>query len=171
MNETKLLEAAKLTSPNPLSLVCALKEDGKTNLATISWWTYLSVEPPRIGFAMMKTSYSGERIRYTKEAILTIPGEALVKAVMGCGSSSGRNTDKIEEYGIEMMKLPGEAISIPAASVAAFVCELKEFVDVGDHYFHVCTIRRVYENVEENPLFAWKGYLKIAPAEVGQIRR
>ena len=100
MNKINLPQASKLTSPNPVTLVCTKKADGTTNLATVSWWTYLSFNPGMIGFAMMKPSYSGEMTRENKKVILTIPGEALAKEVMGCGTATGRTTDKAAKLGI-----------------------------------------------------------------------
>ena len=68
--------------------------DGSTNLATVSWWIYLSYHPNMIAYAMAKTSYSGELVRGNKKVVLTIPGTAIVEAVMGCGSTAGRDTGK-----------------------------------------------------------------------------
>ena len=56
-----LTPLAKVTSPNPVTLYPNLGNDaGVTNLAeTCTWWTYHSIEPAVIGFAMMKPSYTG----------------------------------------------------------------------------------------------------------------
>ena len=56
MKEITLPKASKLTSPNPVTVVCTQKPDGSTNLATVSWWTYLSYNPNMIAYAMAKTS-------------------------------------------------------------------------------------------------------------------
>ena len=56
MKSCGLLDVARITSPNPLSLVCSRTPAGVTNLGTVSWWTYLSLEPEAIGFAMAKPS-------------------------------------------------------------------------------------------------------------------
>ena len=85
MNKITLPKASQLTSPNPVTLVCTHKPDGTTNLATVSWWTYLSFNPGMIAYAMAKTSYSGEMVRGNKKVILTIPGEAIAEQVVGCG--------------------------------------------------------------------------------------
>lgn len=37
-----------------------------------------------------------------KKVILTIPGAEIADAVMGCGSTTGRNVDKAEKLGIEL---------------------------------------------------------------------
>ena len=165
MNKINLPQAAKLTSPNPVSLVCTQKPDGSTNLATVSWWTYLSFNPNMIGYAMAKTSYSGEMVRNNKKVILTIPGTEIAEAVMGCGSTTGRDTDKVAQFGIELTEVEGSDIKIPVHSRVAIVCSMKEYHEVGDHYLYICDVEQVYGNEVEEALFAWNGYSQVHPAQ------
>lgn len=168
MEKISLPRAAKLTSPNPVSLVCTQKPDGTTNLATVSWWTYLSFNPGMIAYAMAKTSYSGERVREAKEVILTVPGVELAEAVMGCGSTTGRDTDKVERFGVELIPVEGSSIRIPLHSQVAIRCRMKEYLETGDHYLYICEVEQVYGDESERALFAWNGYSKAAPAELGE---
>lgn len=165
MKKINLPQASGLTSPNPVTLVCTQKPDGSTNLATVSWWTYLSFNPCIIGYAMAKTSYSGEMVRENKKVILTIPGTAIAEAVVGCGSTTGRDTDKVNKFQVEMQKLPTSGIEIPLHSRVAIQCRLKEFVEVGDHYLYICDVEEVYGNEEEEAVFAWNGYSEIRSAK------
>ncbi len=165
MKNIPLLDVAKVTSPNPVTLICSRNDAGVTNLAAVSWWTYLSIEPATIGFAMMKPSYTGETVRANKNVVLTIPGEALARQVMQCGCSTGRTKSKARDFGIELKSLPDCDIQIPVHSAAAIQCRLREFVDVGDHYFYICNVENVYADDQERPLFAWNGYSKIAPLQ------
>ena len=165
MDKINLHKAAKLTSPNPVTMVCTRKEDGATNLATVSWWTYLSYHPNLIAFAMAKESYSGERVRQSKEVIVTVPGAALAQAAMGCGSYSGREMDKAAQYDIALMPVEGSGIQIPVHSRLAMVCRLQEYHEAGDHYLYICQVDAVYGNAEEPALFAWNGYTQLRPVE------
>ena len=165
MNKINLPQASRLTSPNPVSVVCTKKPDGSTNLATVSWWTYLSFNPNMIAYAMAKTSYSGEMVRNNREIILTIPGVEIADAVMGCGSTTGRNTDKATKFGITMANVEGSSIQIPVHSRVAIVCRLKEYHEVGDHYLYICNVERVYGDETEEALFAWNGYSQLRPAK------
>lgn len=165
MKKINLPQASGLTSPNPVTLVCTQKPDGSTNLATVSWWTYLSFNPCIIGYAMAKTSYSGEMVRENKKVILTIPGTAIAEAVVECGSTTGRDTDKVNKFQVEMQKLPTSGIEIPLHSRVAIQCRLKEFVEVGDHYLYICDVEEVYGNEEEEAVFAWNGYSEIRSAK------
>lgn len=164
MNKINLPQAASLTSPNPVTVVCTMKPDGSTNLATVSWWTYLSFNPNMIAYAMAKTSYSGEMVRDTQKVILTIPGVEIADAVMGCGSTTGRDTDKVEKFDIELAEIEGSSIKIPVHSRVAIQCSLKEFREVGDHYLYICNVEQVYGNEAEEALFAWNGYSQLRSA-------
>ena len=165
MNKITLPQASALTSPNPVTLVCTQKPDGTTNLATVSWWTYLSYNPCMIAYAMAKTSYSGEMVRSNQKVILTVPGAAIADAVMGCGMATGRDTDKIAKTGIEMQAVPDSEIQIPLHSRVAIKCSLKEFIETGDHYLYICNVEDVYGNEQEEAVFAWNGYAEIRPAK------
>lgn len=163
MKKIELPFASRLTSPNPVTLVCTQKPDGSTNLAAVSWWTYLSYNPNMICYAMAKTSYSGEMVRANKKVILTVPGAAIADAVLGCGSTTGRDTDKIAQFNIEMQNLPDSEIQIPLHTRVAIQCSLKEYHEVGDHYLYICDVEQVYGEVQEEALFAWNGYSQIKP--------
>jgi len=164
MKKINLPQAVALTSPNPVTLVCTEKPDGSTNLATVSWWTYLSFNPNMIAFAMAKTSYSGERVREGRKVIVTIPGAEIAEAVMGCGSTSGRSVDKVAEFGIELAKVEGSMIQIPKHSRVVIQCRLKEYHETGDHYLYICDVEQVYSDDTEEALFAWNGYSTLRPA-------
>ncbi len=168
MKKINLPQAAKLTSPNPVTVVCTQKPDGSTNLATVSWWTYLSFNPNMIAYAMAKTSYSGEMVRNNQKVIVTIPGAEIADAVMGCGSTTGRNIDKASEFGIELAEVEGSTIKLPVHSRVAILCSLKEYHEVGDHYLYICDVEQVYGDEAEEALFAWAGYAEVAPARQGE---
>lgn len=142
MEKINLPRASKMTSPNPVTVVCTQKPDGETNLATVSWWTYLSYHPSMVAFAMAKTSYSGEMVRQNKKVVITVPSEKMIDAVLGCGSTTGRNTDKIQKFGIEMQTLPDISVKVPAHSCLAIVCTLKEFIETGTTISISATWRR-----------------------------
>ena len=165
MKKLSLPQASRLTSPNPVTVVCTRKPDGSPNLATVSWWTYLSFNPDMIAFAMAKTSYTGEMVRQSGKAILTIPGAAIAEAVMGCGSTTGRDTDKVSKFGVELAQVEGSDIQIPLHSRVAIQCSLKEYHEVGDHYLYICNVKQVYGNEAEQALFAWNGYSELRPAK------
>lgn len=165
MQKITIGQASRLTSPNPLTMICTKTPSGNTNLATVSWWNYMSFNPGIVGFAMVKTSYSGEMVRKNGKVILAMPGSEIAQAVMSCGSVSGRNTDKVKEFGIELKDVPDSPIKIPTHSRLAIQCELTETVEVGDHILYICAVEQVYGDASEEGLFAWNGYSSLRPAK------
>lgn len=77
MKALNIMEATVYTSPNLLTLICSQNEDGTTNLAPICFVSYLSFNPPMVGFATGKQSHTGKRVRETSKVIVTVPGESL----------------------------------------------------------------------------------------------
>ncbi len=161
MKEISLPKASQLTSPNPVTLVCTQKPDGSANVATVSWWTYLSFNPYMIAFAMAKTSYTGEMVRNSGKVILTVPGKELADIALGCGTTTGRNTDKVSKFDIKLTEVGASPIKIPLHSKVAIVCQLKDYYEVGDHYLYICNVEKVYGDENEEALFAWNGYAQI----------
>ena len=162
MEKINLAMASKMTSPNPVSLICTKKEDGNTNIATVSWYTYLSFHPEMMCFVMSKKSYSGEMVRNNGKVILTIPGSGLEEIVKKCGSTTGRNIDKVSEHNIEMEEVIDNEIMVPKRSRVVVELTLSEYVEVGDHYLYICNVDNVYGNDEGETLFAFNGYAKIS---------
>jgi flavin reductase (DIM6/NTAB) family NADH-FMN oxidoreductase RutF len=160
MEQITISEAQKSTSPNPITLICAETPTGIINLTAVSWWTYLANHPPMIGFAISKKSFTGELILSSGKAVLSIPGEAIAEEAFQCGCLSGRHTNKAEKLGIVLTET---AIKFPVHSKLAFVCTLESSVDVGDHTFFICKVDDIFYNKNEEQLYSWGGYSKLAP--------
>ncbi len=164
MKEINISQAVKLTSPNPLTLICTENKDFSTNIAPVSFVSFFSFNPPVMGFAMGKSAYTGERIRQTGKAIITIPGTSLAEAVMHCGSTSGRTIDKVSKFNIKLTRLRDTAIQIPVETRLAFITSLHQVVEVGNHDLYICNIEKIYGDESKEALFAWSGYQEAAPA-------
>ncbi len=167
MKELKIMEATAYTSPNPLTLICSLNEDGTTNLAPFCFVSYLSFNPPMIGFAAGKQSHTGKRVRETGKVIVTVPGESLAGAVIACGGSTGATANKVEENHIDMKSIDGSDIQVPADTRLAMAATLQQSVEVGDHILHICQVDKFLGDEDRKGLYAWDGFGKVAPAAEG----
>ena len=167
MKALNIMEATVYTSPNPLTLICSQNEDGTTNLAPICFVSYLSFNPPMVGFATGKQSHTGKRVRETSKVIVTVPGENLAGVVMACGSSTGAKVNKVAENNIEMKSVEDSDIQIPADTKLAMVATFQEAVEVGDHILHICQVDKFLGNEDKKGLYAWNGFGKVAPAVEG----
>ena len=164
MKELNIMEATVYTSPNPLTLICSLNAAGSTNLAPICFFSYLSFNPPLIGFAAGKQSHTGKRVRENGKVIVTVPGESLAATVMACGSSTGAATNKVAENHIEMKAVEGSDIQIPQDTRLAILATLQQSVEVGDHILHICRVDKFLGDGDKKGLYAWNGFGKVAPA-------
>ena len=167
MRELNIMEATVYSSPNPLTLICSLNEDGTTNLAPICFVSYLSFNPPMVGFAAGKQSHTGKRVRETGKVIVTVPGESLAGAVMACGTSTGAKLNKVAENHIEMKSVDGSDIQIQADTRLAMAATLQQSVEVGDHILHICQVDKFLGDEDKKGLYAWNGFGKVASAAEG----
>lgn len=165
MKKIEISSAPVFTSPNPITFICTRKPDGTTNLATLAFWTYASTAPGKIIFSLNKGAYSLELLALNKEVVVAVPGMELVNALIGCGTTSGRDVNKVEELHIPMQKVEGTEIEAPRASrllIHAVVCQT---VDADDHVIHVCDVKSVFADENVEAAFAWNGYAEFAEAQ------
>ena len=114
-----------------------------------------------IGFSIWKESYTCELVASSGKAVLSIPGEAIADITLKCGNVSGRNVNKVNEFGIDLVDVA--PVKFPVHSRLAFVCTLENKVEVGDCVFFICKIDDIFFNENEHQLFAWGGSSNIAP--------
>lgn len=165
MEKIKIADAPVFTSPNSMTLICTEKPDGTTNLATLAFWTYASTAPGKIVFSLNKGAYSLELLAANKEVVVAIPGADLAGVLIGCGTSSGRDTNKVEKLNIPMQEIEGTAINAPVSSRLVIHAAVVETVDADDHILHICDVKNVFANECVEAVFAWKGYAELAPAQ------
>ena len=158
MKEITVGQAQRLTAPAPFGLLSTHDSEGKTNLMAVSWWTYLTNHPPKLGVCLSNKGYSGELISQTGEFALNIVGEELREAGIKCGQSSGRSTDKCATFGIETVPASNISVGVIPGSRVIFECRLTDALPVGDHTFYVGDIISVSGDDSVKQLYAFDGY-------------
>ena len=116
-------------------------------------------------FSLNKGAYTLELLEKNKEVVIAVPGVSLTGALIACGTSSGRATDKVEKFGIAMKKLAGTEIEIPKDTRLAIVAEVCGTVDADDHVLHICNVKNVYADESIEAVFGWNGYAELAAAQ------
>ena len=66
-----------MTAPAPFALLTSADKEGKTNIMAVSWWTYLSNHPVKIGACLSNKGYSGGNIREGGEFAICVVDEQL----------------------------------------------------------------------------------------------
>lgn len=157
-------ELQATTSPHPFGLVTSLKEDGRTNLMALSWWTFVSNTPPLLAIAVSNRGYTGTCIRRTGEFGLCLVGKGLKDRALRCGACSGRDRDKAAELSIELEDAAAIGAKLVKESCAALECRLTDALAAGDHTIYVAQIVEARAKPEiGGRLYAWEGYRRLDP--------
>ncbi len=167
MTDLTIGQAQRMTAPAPFALLTSIDKDGKTNIMAVSWWTYLSNHPAKIGACLSNKGYSGGNIRESGEFALCIVDKTLKEAALGCGKCSGRSTDKAAELGIALTDAKTIAPKVVAASKVVFECKLSGMTAVGDHTFFIADVAAVYGDESKKQLYAYDGYGRLGTATEG----
>lgn len=88
-----------LLEPGPVTLVTTMHK-GVANIMTMSWHTMMEFEPPLVGCVISNRNHSFRALKSTKECVINIPAAHLLDAVIGCGNTSGKDTDKFDCFGL-----------------------------------------------------------------------
>lgn len=151
----------KETSPNPFCLITSRKENGKTNIMALSWWTYVSNKPAIVAVCLSNRGYSGELIRRSGEFGLCLPDESLMQASMKCGRCSGRECDKPEEFGIGLSDARTISAKLVTKSHIALECKVIKIVEVNDHDMFLAEVVEAHIHPEYRHLYAFNGYREL----------
>jgi len=105
-----LSQVYRLIEPGPVVLLTTASAGG-TNVMTMSWHSMLEFEPPLIGCVVSDRNQPHSMLQGSRECVLNIPTDDLLKQVVGCGNSSGATTDKFARY--KLTCVPGELVAAP----------------------------------------------------------
>jgi len=123
-----------LMHPKMAFFLTSISKDGKPNVMACAWATPVSEEPPIMIVCVSKESYSSELIKQTKEFVINIPTKDMLKSLLICGKTSGRDTDKFAKAKLEINGsnlLKTQRIS---NCIGYIECKLWKTVDAGECY-------------------------------------
>lgn len=105
-----LSKAYGLLEPGPVVMLTTAL-GGRPNIMAMSWHTMLEFEPPLVGCVISNGNYSFGLLEKTNECVINIPTVEIAEKVVGCGNTSGANTDKFERFGLTPK--PAELVGAP----------------------------------------------------------
>lgn len=155
--EISIGELQKMTSPNPFVLITSGTGEN-SNIMALSWWTFVSNKPPMLAVCLSKRGYTHKLIDATGEFGVHVIGEELGEKAMKCGQCSGRNTDKIKEFGFLMRDADIIGTKLISEYKAALECRVVTKVEASDHLLYMAEILKIHRGDSTRHLFAWEGY-------------
>jgi flavin reductase (DIM6/NTAB) family NADH-FMN oxidoreductase RutF len=105
-----LIKVCRLLECGPVVLVTTSLK-GRANVMAMAWHTMMDFTPPLIGCVIDARSLTFGTLKATRECVINIPTEELVKKVINCGSVSGRNIDKFRTFGLTPVR--GSRVDAP----------------------------------------------------------
>ncbi len=129
----KSLSPAPLLFPTPVVLVTCLDEAGKPNIITLAWAGVVNSNPPMIGVSIRPERYSHACVKQSKEFVVNLPSEEMVRKVDACGVLSGRETDKFAAMGWK--QTPAEQVKPPLIDEChvQMECKVRQIISLGSH--------------------------------------
>lgn len=120
-----LSKVYQLIEPGPVVLLSTAGKTGP-NVMTLAWHTMLDFTPPLIGVVVSEENYSFKALLKTKACVINIPTRAQAKAVVGCGNTSGRDTDKLAAFGLATSPAANVAAPLLDACFASLECKVTD---------------------------------------------
>ena len=112
--------------PLPVVLVTTHNSKGNDNIITIGWTTNLSSEKPYACISIGGNKLSLRNIKETKNFVINIPGQELLKKVDFCGENHGDEIDKFKECNLTRLKASITGSKLIAECPVNIECIVKE---------------------------------------------
>jgi flavin reductase (DIM6/NTAB) family NADH-FMN oxidoreductase RutF len=141
-------KAGNMLYPLPVVMVSSQREGERPNIVTLAWAGTINSDPPMLSVSVRPERYSYGIIMDTREFVVNLTTENLVKATDYCGVKSGRDQDKFAECGLTPS--PSRIVKAPgiAESPVNLECRVKEVLPLGSHVMFLADIVAVNVSAE-----------------------
>lgn len=122
-----------MLNPVPAVMVSTADKEGNANIVTVAWAGTVCTNPPMLSISVRPERYSYHMIEETKEFVVNLTTDELVKACDYCGVTSGRDVDKFKE--MHLTPLTMQQVKAPgiAESPVNIECRVVEMKPLGSH--------------------------------------
>ncbi len=143
-----------LILPMRVSLITS-RFEGKDNVMTASWVFPLSGDPTLFGVSVSPKRASFDLINNGKAFGINIPSPDLEKAIIKCGSLSGRDVDKFREA--NLVKEEGKKVPLLKDCSASIECEVVDGIKTGDHTIFIGKVINVVKRFDSKGIYQKMG--------------
>lgn len=148
--------------PNPVAMISS-GDMKNSNIATIAWTGIINSEPMLVYVSIRPSRFSHEIITKTKEFVINLPNEKLVKQADFCGTKSGREVDKFEVCGLT--KRQSSKINVPFIEECPINLECK-VLDIQKFGSHDMFLAEVVSTHCDEAMVGEKGEIDFAKANL-----
>lgn len=129
----KLIESQTVLFPLPAVMVSCQRKDEKPNIITLAWVGVVCSEPPMVGISIRKNRFSYGIIKASKEFVINVPTQKLLKATDFCGTKSGKNVDKFSETKLTPIKAEKVKAPLIKECPVNLECVVRQILELGSH--------------------------------------
>ena len=119
-------------------------EAGNDNIITVAWAGTVCTNPPMVSISVRPERYSYAMLCDTKEFVINLTTEKLVRATDYCGVKSGREVDKFKETGLTREKASHVGVPMIKESPVCIECRVREIKELGSHSTFVADVLAVH---------------------------
>ncbi len=145
-----LSRALKVGPPTSVVLATCVSAEGKPNIITLGMYMPISHRPPLVSIGVSPRRHSHKLIEETREFVINVPSEDLVRETEFCGSVSGRDHDKFNETDLTPVAASKVRPPLIKECVSNLECKVVASYECGDHTLYVGEV--VAAHVEEGLL-------------------
>ena len=129
----KSLGAKIIVGATPVWVVGAYDKNGRPNIMTAAWAGVCCSDPPCIGVALRKATYTYGSIVEKKAFTVNVGTVPYAKEVDWFGIASGKDTDKFAKSGLTAVK--SELVDAPYIQEFPLIleCRLRNSIEIGLH--------------------------------------
>jgi flavin reductase (DIM6/NTAB) family NADH-FMN oxidoreductase RutF len=127
MKQLPLSKAFTLLEPGPVVLVTSSDND-RQNIMTLSWTMVLDFTP-RFAFMTGSWNFSCKALAKTKECVIAVPTEELLKKTVQIGSCSGTTIDKFNKFKLTPLKAASVKAPLIGECYANIECKIIDHIE------------------------------------------
>jgi flavin reductase (DIM6/NTAB) family NADH-FMN oxidoreductase RutF len=142
--------AYRVLAPRPTIIVTSINKKGEVNAAPFSFTMPVSMNPPLIAFASVKTHDTYKNIVEIEEFVINIPNEDILKELWITGEKFPYGVNEIEKA--SLTQIDSKKVQPPKIEecIAAIECKVHWIKSAGDHDIIVGEVLHV--SIQEDSL-------------------
>ena len=133
-------KSGNMLYPVPAVMVSCMRPQERPNIITIAWAGTVCSEPAMVSISVRPERYSHAIISETKEFVINLVNEDLVRACDWCGVKSGKDYDKFKE--MNLTEHVSEFMDTPAIaeSPVNIYCRVVKIEQLGSHDMFIAEV-------------------------------
>ena len=133
--------ARRYLEPGPVVLLSTVHRDERA-IMTLGWHMMLGYD--LVGTYLWQANRSHALARASRECVINIPTEALIRPVVGIGNCTGADTDKFDKFRLTAAKADRVGAPLIAECYANFECKVIDVSMVAKYNFFILEVAKAH---------------------------